>query len=236
MCLKRFGNRQHHWFRPANESHIYGFDVDPGPKQRGAFITVDTATEQINLLAFVLKDVDHIQSAEKFVLQILELFAKHDRIRVSVGIDQRKSRQRFTFQTSAQDRQERRDPRSARKPKVMRCLGFGFCVEVSKRRHCFHNIADRKFRIGPGRKGTAWYPFYSNLQFPIVLASADRIRAANFLALKIALKGQVLSLSERKITATHGLQRDHDCIADGFFDIGYFEFMKLGHLPRLICI
>lgn len=234
-------DRQHHAFRSADKGRCHRADVDPLLEQRGTFVGIDTAGEKVDLLCLAAKNVQDRKPAEIGVLQVVQLFAEHDRADLAVGIDEREARLRFACQNSFDNGEQGRDAAAGGKAEVVfRDIGFERGEEMPHRRHGFERIAHLQAFVRPSREMAAIDAFDADFYDAIVLAGADRIGTTQLLVVKTAAERQILALRKVEQGAVRlGGRERHDNGVAGFpADVRHGQRMETGHglFPYWWCI
>ncbi|MPL79728.1 hypothetical protein SDC9_25612 [bioreactor metagenome] len=238
VVAQRGSDRQHHRFGTADEGGIHRTRIEPVREQRLHLRGVDAAGEQVDLLPFLFQHVDDRQPAEVEVLQILQLLAEHDRADLAIGIDEGELRLRLTRQHGLDDRQQRRDARAAGKAQILLVgLGLDRGEELAHRRHRVDLVAGGEVLVRPGREGAAIDALDADLQHPLAHARADRVAAAQFLAVEVAAQRQILSLGEIEQGAVLvlGGEGDDHGVAGFAAHIGHGQRMEACHAGSFLC-
>ncbi len=188
-----------HFLRTADEGGIEGFDIEPAAEQLLAFLGVDPAVIQVDILLLAAEHEDQVQALQIAVLQVFQLFAKQCTGAGAVAVQQGDAAVGLGFQGGLDDRQDRRDAAAGGDGQVVAVAGgIEFNAEMPGGRHHFQAVPGLQLLVGKRGKTTACDALDSNPQFTVVDAGADRVGAAHFLAVQLGAHHQVLALGVMK--------------------------------------
>jgi hypothetical protein len=108
-------------------------------------------------------------------------------------------------------------------------------MEVAHGRHGFQHFAGHQIFVRPGGERPAIDALDADLEDALVLAGADRVGTAQFLAVEFAAEGQVLTLDEveHRSVSVARLERDDDGVACFAPHIRHLKGMKTCHETSL---
>ena len=156
---------------------------------------VDTTVVKVYVLFFTGEDVHQVKAGHVLVFQVLQLVTEHGAAGGLVAVEQGDLALGLGFQGGLHDREDRSNTTAGRNGQV---IAFTFRVqingEMALRRHDFQSLAGLELLVGKGGEATARNLFDGDAKLLVVDTAADRVGAANFLAIQLGAHDQVLAL------------------------------------------
>ncbi|MNG99807.1 hypothetical protein D3C79_589860 [compost metagenome] len=158
-----------HRLRAADECCVQAGNVQPARKQLAAFVGVDAAVVQVNILLFAAEHENQVQAVEVTVFQVFELVAEQRPRTGAVAVQQGETAVRLAGQRSGDDRQYRGDAAAGGHTQIVALASrVQRHEEAARWRHHFQLLAGLEHFIGKRREAPARYALDGHAQFAVL--------------------------------------------------------------------
>ena len=183
-----------HAGRTADEDVIDARCRHQRAQQHPHLVAVEPAVQDRDVLLFARDHMEYREPLHEAVFQFFQRLAKQHAAGGAVAVEQEEAAVRLARQHALHDRQNRRDAGAGGEADIdPRLIGRVRDAEAAGRRHHVEFVAGFQLVGGPARERAAIDLLHGDAQFAVIGAGADRIGAADFLAVHGRAQGQILA-------------------------------------------